>query len=382
MVTIWQDHWQDGQVTFYPEDLIYVNPDLPQPAPTLFIRRNNQSEIGQVVRGKVSEIHTVGGKTFFRVHIEEEVPSSDSDWQIARELNKSGWYCEWNYEPSNTNRSFVYILSSNFAGYWEYVERSRYNREMISAEPLQPNTPAIFIRYREDSSTPQGWLGEIRNLSESAGIVYFTITLHGEATEDEVRRACQAVRGRQTGWHVYQSVVTPQASTQIHDWLQIPFLKALLDEQISPESFEKLCYWLLRLLGIHNLHTVERQAGHWDGFFVFGNLVVIYDATLQRDFEQAKAQQMENYVRKLRSGFVEWRDANGVLNTFSVGDKEKQVWILTRGRSRLIGHHDDVLVKEVYVEDLVKLFYDRVLEGMSQRDLEDALRRVGEHGGG
>lgn len=383
MVTNLHDHWRDGQIASYTEGLIYVNPDSLPPLPTLFIRLNDRNEVEQLARGTVSGIQATGNRINFKVHItEDDVHASDPDWQIARELNRSGWYCERDYEASDVNRNPEYILVTDFTGHWQYVERSSYNQEMVTADPLQPNTPAIFIRRFGSTSTPRGWIGEIKRIDRRGDRVYFSFDLRSEATEDEVRQALRTIEGRQNGWHVYQTETDRPGSARFRDQLRIPFLESLLNERVDPENFEKFCYWLLRLLGIHEVFTVEYQAGHWDGFFVFGNLAVIYDATLQRDFEQAKAQQIENYVRKLQSGVVDWRDKNGVPNTFSVGDKEKQVWVLTRGRSRLISRHNDVLVKEVFVKDLVELLYSRVTEGMSQRDLEDALRRLGEHGGG
>jgi len=45
-----------------------------------------------------------------------------------------------------------------------------------------------------------------------------------------------------------------------------------------------------------------KQKGRPDGFFVFGkHLAVIYDCTLEKDFEKEKNQQIDNYVNQLKN---------------------------------------------------------------------------------
>jgi len=48
-----------------------------------------------------------------------------------------------------------------------------------------------------------------------------------------------------------------------------------------PEIFEEYTYYLLRLVGINKIYRYENQRGSTDGFFVFKNLIVIYDTTLE-----------------------------------------------------------------------------------------------------
>jgi hypothetical protein len=56
-------------------------------------------------------------------------------------------------------------------------------------------------------------------------------------------------------------------------------------------EFEDLVFVVLRLLGIHKLYKYKRtdQAGKADGFFIIGNLSVIYDCTLKQDFSDKAA---------------------------------------------------------------------------------------------
>lgn len=391
MVTDFPDHWCDGQETSYPENPIYVEPDLPDPAPTLFVKLDNQGKVERIARGSVrlqSSAARNSRSRRFGVRIEEDsISLSDPDWQIAREFTKSGWYCERKLEPRDVSGEPLYVLVTAFCGHWEYVERSSFPRGMITVpDPLQEEL-AVFLRYGR-MANPQGWIGKISKISPDGDKVVFWFEIYREANEQEVVRATHALQGRKQGWHAYPSQTMPEERFPVRDQLQIPFIEAMLNAQITLKDFEKFCYWLLRLLGVHDLYAVksDSQAGHSDGFFMLGNLAVLYDATLSSDFETRKKQQIENYVHQLWSGAVQVRkqvrkqdgSVEEIDRTF-LTDRNKQVWILTRGRTRFISGagKNDVEVKEVYVGDLVELFQKRILEGMTLDELEEALRRLG-----
>lgn len=390
MVTDFPDHWRDGQETSYPENLIYVEPDLPDPAPTLFVKLDNQGKVERIARGSVElqpDAARNSGNRRFRVRIEEDAISlSDPDWQIAREFTKSGWYCERELELRDVSGEPLYVLATDFCGHWEYVEKTSYPMRMLRVDlPLQQSALAVFLRY-ERTAHPQGWVGRILPM-QAEGKVFFKFELYREANAPEVAQAKRALLGSKRGCYPYPQA-TQAGKPQVRDQLQIPFLETMLYHQTTPEEFEKFCYWLLRLLGVHDLYAVksDSQAGHSDGFFMLGNLAVLYDATLSSNFETHKKQQIENYVHQLWSGAVQVRkqvrkqdgSVEEIDHTF-LTDRNKQVWILTRGRTRFISGagKNDVEVKEVYVGDLVELFQKRILEGMTLDELEEALRRLG-----
>lgn len=55
------------------------------------------------------------------------------------------------------------------------------------------------------------------------------------------------------------------------------------------------------MIGLNKIFQFDRdnQAGKADGFFIIENLAVMYDCTLQKNFESFKEEQIENYINKL-----------------------------------------------------------------------------------
>ncbi len=127
-------------------------------------------------------------------------------------------------------------------------------------------------------------------------------------------------------------------------------------------QFEDYVFLLLRLLGIHKLYQYDKknQAGRADGFFIIGSLVVMYDCTLRSHFEDNKKDQLENYVNKLKRSeiTIEVRQTDGgtTKKKHHIETKNRQVWVITQGRSRGIMDIDGAIyVKEVSVKDLIRL---------------------------
>jgi len=134
------------------------------------------------------------------------------------------------------------------------------------------------------------------------------------------------------------------------------------------KEFENYTFWLLKLIGIHKLHRFEKQRGRADGFFIFGNLAVIYDCTLEMKFDEAKKQQLENYCLQLKGGRLEHDKT-----VYDISHHRKQVWIITRGVPRIIKQIDDIPIKEVPVQELIKIYKTRIKEDIDEKELEKAL---------
>ena len=109
-------------------------------------------------------------------------------------------------------------------------------------------------------------------------------------------------------------------------------------------------------------------------FFKFGNLAVIYDCTLDaRDFEEKKREQIINYCNRLKQGSIELSsEATEEFHTH-----HKQVWIITRGKSRRIKVVNDIVVKEVAVQDIMNVYQERLKNMLSDESLEIKLRNIG-----
>jgi len=83
-------------------------------------------------------------------------------------------------------------------------------------------------------------------------------------------------------------------------------------------------------------------------------------------------QQINNYCNQLSEGSVVFGDIIIKLNP----DNDKFVWIITRGETGYIKTMNNVIVKEVNILSLVKLYNLRLNQGMHQNELENYLRNI------
>ncbi|MBD2663272.1 hypothetical protein B6N60_03136 [Richelia sinica FACHB-800] len=142
----------------------------------------------------------------------------------------------------------------------------------------------------------------------------------------------------------------------------------------DPAEFEDYSFMLLRLLGIHNLYQYDKksQAGKADGFFIVGSLAVMYDCTLRKNFEEHKKEQIENYVNKLKNSQitidVKITDGRIKKKTLQIQGKNRQVWIITQNQTREFYDVDGIRVKEVSIQDLLKVFNKRLHSDSFEED--------------
>lgn len=141
------------------------------------------------------------------------------------------------------------------------------------------------------------------------------------------------------------------------------------------DEFEDLIFLLLRTLGIHSLYQYDKrnQAGRADGFFIISNLAVMYDCTLRQPFEGYKSDQIENYVNKLEQSQLTFdlRSSDGATKTrktVNINGKTKQVWIITKGKTREILDHSKIKVKEISVNDLIWLLQMKLNKDVIEED--------------
>ncbi|AFZ09337.1 Cold-shock protein DNA-binding protein [Oscillatoria nigro-viridis PCC 7112] len=142
----------------------------------------------------------------------------------------------------------------------------------------------------------------------------------------------------------------------------------------SSSEFEDLTFLLLKNLGIHYLYQYDKrnQAGRADGFFIIGNLAVMYDCTLRDGFEEYKKDQIENYINKLEQAQLTFniRASDGVQKkkTLRIDGKSKQVWIITLGQTREISDYGNIKVKEVSINHLIWLLQERLNRDVIEED--------------
>jgi len=162
-----------------------------------------------------------------------------------------------------------------------------------------------------------------------------------------------------------------EADTNFDSELYPVFFNKLLNTH-DWEKFEEYTYFLLKLLGIHSVYKFlgEIQAGKADGFFKFGNLAVLYDCTLNNtNIEESKKEQIINYCNRLQQGSIEL--SGNKIEEFH--KFKKQVWIITKGNSRVIKTINDIAVKEISIQDVMSIYKERLKNNISDEQLKNKI---------
>jgi len=171
------------------------------------------------------------------------------------------------------------------------------------------------------------------------------------------------------------------------EWMKLLNGERPKPDKLNPEFFEVLktttdwkifednTYYLLKVIGIHNLYKYHRsdQRGKSDGFFIFKNLAVVFDMTLEQNYQEPKREQIFNFCSQLQRGEI--RHNNQIHRT---GEKTKQVWIITKGADyQPLERVEDVSVKEIHINDLINLYRKRIIDNLNEEALENALKNIG-----
>jgi hypothetical protein len=233
------------------------------------------------------------------------------------------------------------------------------------------NVPTTFVKLNtKDQKSERAWKGSIYGIRKNGNRIYFKVKIDSSLPNVE------QFLDWKCGWYIKPTENPSVAySNSVEGFeLQPPIFNKLLDTDVW-EDFEDYTYYLIRLLGIHSAYKFYRkeQAGRADGFFKFKNLAVIYDCTLyENGYEERKKEQIANYCNQIESGFIEF--PNNVIEKFP--HHNKQVWLITRGQSRLIRRVNEVLVKEVCIKDLISLYLYRLENMIGEGELENKLRNI------
>jgi hypothetical protein len=256
---------------------------------------------------------------------------------------------------------FIYVMVTHWEKHWDNINETHYPIKMIKFEHeknLIEKVPTLFIKLnRKTKEAEKAWIGYVYNIRKEHSAIRFNVFVKREIPPSKILRR---YLGLKEGWYL--------------EYLFPPFFASLESE--NWEEFENGVFWLLKLIGLHNLYRFERQEqrGRSDGFFVFKDLVVIYDCTLEKDFEKSKAQQIGNYVSQLKNDRISWRN-----NTYTISNHmKKQVWIITRGAPRVIERIDGITVKEVPVQELIEIYVERLIEDVDEEELVRKLLHIAE----
>lgn len=169
-------------------------------------------------------------------------------------------------------------------------------------------------------------------------------------------------------------------------------------------ELEDFTLFVLRLLGVSELYAIPRNdaAGKPDGMFKVYNastntprLEVIYDCTLNPEWEQKKEVQIKNYINQIcgetmqieyiyKSDDVEKNIKEKVLLS---SNADKQIWIITKNNSRTISKEQinmkeneiSISLKEISISDLISLTRQKYLDPTYTRmdELADKLKNLG-----
>jgi hypothetical protein len=152
------------------------------------------------------------------------------------------------------------------------------------------------------------------------------------------------------------------------------FFNALLHTN-DPVLFEKYCFYLLRLLGVHDIHRPANHAGaDAHGFFKFRTLSVVYTTTLVPGVMQENKMITDHYLNLLKKEKI-----NFSTTSYTLQDTQKQVWVLCRGGSEqlLLRTEDDIKLKLVPVQHLITIYQQRLSEVQLNSDaLWDKMKNV------
>jgi len=260
-----------------------------------------------------------------------------------------------------------YIMVTHWMNHWDnlpgnetYFTKKMFGRGM-SEDKIRENTPTIFIKKNMQTRKPEkAWEGSVYGFRDENNRIYFKVKI-----DREISIPSEYMEYPE-GW--YAEGIEEEIPLKAVNY---PPFFYILNTTNDYKEFEKYVYNLLKLLGIHQIFRYEKQRGQPDGFFKFGNLAVIYDATLEGTFVRTKETQINNYCSQLKAGSLTYM--NRVID---ISRCIHQVWIITRGTPRILKRVDDITVKEVTVSELIKVYSDRLEKDIDEVELETALRNI------
>lgn len=273
-----------------------------------------------------------------------------------------------------------YIMVTNWELHWDKLS-ARWNNSTLYTNPVIKDDLAngqwpaevdtLFIKRTKENAFEKSWLGKTKNFRKDPNNGKPSIRL--EVSDLKEIDCPQEFKQYSIGWHLNKSnlLIPVKSKTLITQTkLQPNFFSEMAS--CTWQSFEEHCFHLLRLLGIHELHKFPQSdnRGKADGFFKFSTLSVLYDATLESDFDIQKETQVDNYVNQLKGD--KFKIGN---NTYTIKDSIKQVWIITRGSSvRHIRTEDNIKVKEIPYLKLIEVINHRIMNEIGTDELRDKLK--------
>jgi hypothetical protein len=79
-----------------------------------------------------------------------------------------------------------------------------------------------------------------------------------------------------------------------------------------------------------------------------------------------KTVQINNYVSTLTRGYIELNQKFKMKAEFS--DAQKQVWVITRNESKIIGETNGIFVKQIGINDLINIMIRRLISDSTYKE--------------
>ena len=270
----------------------------------------------------------------------------------------------------------IYVMVTNWEYHWDHLKNdttyftTRMLKGKMNQTKLKDNTKTIFKKINKETRVIENaWVGYVYDFTESIKNnkerIYFKIKIEGKISCP--RKYSNYIEG----WYIDEKEVGEELS---EEFIFDP--KFFSDLRITDDwrKFEEYTYYLIRCLGIHNSHRFgfKNQKGKADGFFKFRNFAVLYDCTLDLNFEKSKNTQIENFCDQMKKGIIEYN-----RKRINISNCNKNVWIITKTRNtRLIKEIDEIDVKEVSIEKIIELYRKRIKEDIDENIFEKELRSI------
>ena len=293
-------------------------------------------------------------------------------------------------------KEFVYVMVTDWNDHWDNIEENTYYTKKLIKFDLQShklveNAPTLFIKVEKGTYKIIGaWFGRVRNFDPvtNRDRISFNVQIKGKLDLNKVLNIIKGIdaipqpkSNPKPGWYLASQI---KSSTIVPEKFALypPFFYNLTKTE-KPSEFEDLVFQLLKLIGINNICKIDKkeQAGREDGFFVFGDLAVIYDCTLKTNLTDKK-EQINNYCRRLDD--VVELPCKSKDKSFNIRTKKKQVWIIARNKTQKIKDYPcqngkSILVKEISIYDLIEIYIKRIKENFFEDELEKILENLGNY---
>lgn len=276
-----------------------------------------------------------------------------------------------------------YLMVTNWNNHWDNL--AQFNYSTLFTIPMihtdvndilqlgRVKVETTFIKKDKQGNFEKAWKGMTSNFRKVTYKRNDAIRFEVEIREEV--NVSNAVKYQDIGWHQYplgkeKASLQPKISVTRNSREEPPFFMDL--NTCGWKAFEDGVYKLLRLIGIHEIHQYPQDdnRGKADGFFKFENLSVLYDATLDDNFNDAKEQQIENYINQMKKEKISIGKSR-----YSIKDSTRQVWIVNRGRK--VEHHsteDRIKVKIIPYHKLIELYHERLNVSIGADRLWDDLK--------